>query len=286
MGRSREVSSSQVLSIIYHDIFDFPLTEDEIEKWEVRGGNVDNEVRSGIEKTRGYYHLKYRASIVLLRKSREKESIKKLKLARKISTKLSTIPTIKFIGVTGSLAMHNAKKESDIDLMIITTGGMLWTTRIIVRIVTKLQSYKVRQVGENEIKNAICFNMWLDEEHLTVPHKMRNLYTAHEVLQVIPLVNKGDTFEKFLESNKWALDYWPSAGSGKWEAGSGKPKPGALPTFYILLSTIIEPLACFLQKVYMHRHRTRETIERGRAFFHPIDWPKVVLREFEKRIGN
>lgn len=277
--------SSKFLSLVYHDIFDFPLSEGELVRWEVRGKKVDVAVGSGIQTTGEYYHLKGRGQIVKLRQEREKESIKKLKLARKICTKLFTIPTVRFIGVTGSLAMKNSKKESDIDLMVITSRGTLWTTRLIVYLATKLSSYQVRSADGTESKDAICFNMWLDEKHLLVPHKMRNLYSAHEVLQVVPLYNKGRTFEKFLEANKWTLDFWPKAHLGTRHWGLGTRK-NALSIAYCLtpIALLIEPIAYWTQRLYMYRRITRETVEPGRAFFHPTDWSSIVLKEFAKRI--
>ncbi|MBI3290055.1 hypothetical protein HYZ78_01530 [Candidatus Microgenomates bacterium] len=277
----------QLFSILYHDIFDYPLNKDELLKWEV--GPFDfAQGKSEIRKTGGYYHLKGRTSIVVFRKKREKESVKKLKIAGKVAKKLSTIPTIKLIGITGSLAMNNADKNSDVDLMIITAGGALWSTRVMVRIVSLLHGFMVRSPRSDEAKNAICFNMWLDEKHMEIPKKMRNLYSAHEVLQVRPLVNKDHTFEKFLDANKWALEYWPNALSGTRHWALGTRKKNVLSIAYCLtpIALLLEPIAYGMQKLYMRRKITRELVEPGRAFFHPIDWSSVVMRELKKRINK
>lgn len=278
-----KVSKEQLNSIIYHDIFDYPLTEEEFLRWEVRGVNVDGEVGSEIKNTGKYFHLKGRSAIVKLRQEREKESAKKLKLARKLSTKLFTINTIRFIGVTGSLAMNNARRESDVDLMIITSHGTLWSTRIVVKIASLLNGFTVRSVGGGESKNAVCFNLWMDGNHMIVPRKMRNLYTAHEVLQVMPLLDRDNTFEKFLEANKWALDFWPNAHLGTRHWALGTRRLNSIAYLLLPIAWLLEPVAYLFQRIYMNRHITRELVEPGRAFFHPIDWSKIVVREFTKK---
>lgn len=279
-------SRRNFLTITYHDIFDYPLTEAEILRWEVGSGKLDREVgNEKVHKTQGYYHLHGRSAIVKLRKVREQESIKKLKLARKVAGKLSIISSIKFIGVTGSLAMNNARRESDIDFMIITTGGTLWATRLIVYLATK-PGYRVRGVGGAEAKDAICFNMWLDEEHLAIPKATRNLYTAHEVFQVVPLLNRDRTFEKFLEANSWALEFWPKADPrfSNYDLRFKNIRKSYFINHTSLLFQLIEPIAYRLQLFYMRKRMTRETVEPGRAFFHPVDWGKIVMREFSKRL--
>ena len=53
--------------------------------------------------------------------------------------------------------------------------------------------------------------MWLDESDMVWQRKDRNIYTAHEIAQIVPLINKDKTYEKFLSHNRWILDFWPNA---------------------------------------------------------------------------
>ena len=53
--------------------------------------------------------------------SKKNQDSDKLKLAHRVSSFLSNIPTIKFIAATGSLAVNNAQPNDDIDLM---KGGL------------------------------------------------------------------------------------------------------------------------------------------------------------------
>ena len=91
---------------------------------------------------------------------------KKLIIARKATNLIAKIPTVKFVGITGALAMNNAGRNSDIDLMIITKNGCLWTTRLISYLLTWLFGFKTRRPKNRLEKDKLCLNMWLDESSL------------------------------------------------------------------------------------------------------------------------
>lgn len=189
-----ELKSNNGISIRYHDIFDYKLTKPEAIKWQYINQKV---TVSGI-KNKG-------------RLQREKYSQAKLLLATKAAEIISKIPTVKFVGITGALAMNNASRDSDIDLMIITKSGFLWTTRLFVYLLICLFGIQTRKPKYNLQKDMLCLNMWMDEHLLEWNKKDRNIYTAHEIAQIVPLVNKNNVYEKFLWQNKWILTYWPNA---------------------------------------------------------------------------
>ena len=70
-------------------------------------------------------------------------------------------------------ALNNAKKNSDIDLLIITSKNTLWTTRIISFALLKFAGFKLRRAGDKNEKDKLCLNMWLDESDLVL--KKRNI---------------------------------------------------------------------------------------------------------------
>lgn len=294
MGSSRLtqsllVSKGTFLSLVYHDIFDYPLTTQELEKWEVRSGKIDSEVGSGdrlaVEKTGEYYHLPGRAGIILLRKLRERSSKSKLTKAKLAARVIFHIPTVLFVGLTGSLSMGNAEDGADIDFLIVTRKGTMWMTRIVVHLLLRGLGVSARRASSGDGKDRLCLNMWVDERSLVVPKSVRNIYAAHEVLQVVPLSNKEKTYEKFLQTNEWVGEYWRSSSKFKVQNSKLEKQTKSNPLFIIhsLLTTFLEPLAYRLQLLYMGRRITRETIEIGRAFFHPFGWSELVLREFNGR---
>ncbi len=218
-------------TLAYADVFNYPLIKEEIWRWLIsedgrqpaplrlaRPGKTEDRKRFAhslklvldsrkIRTSQGFYYLKGRQSIVSLRRKREAWSRKKLKFAEKVAGILRLIPWIKLIGVTGALAMRNADKEDDIDLLIVSSKNRLWLTRgLVVSFLRLTRIY--RRPGK--IKDKICPNMLLDEEHLVILKKERDLFSAHEVLQMKPLWEKRRTYRRFLRANQWSQEFLPN----------------------------------------------------------------------------
>ncbi len=244
------------------------MTQEELFKWRVREkvvSSIKNNALS-IKYKNGYYFLEENKGAVLKRVLRKRASLVKMEIAKKAAKILGKIPTVKMVGVTGSLAMGNADENSDIDLIIVTTQGGLWKTRLISYFVLKLARFKLRKPREINEKDKLCLNMWMDESDLGI--ERRNIYTAHEILQVVPLVNKRNTYERFLLENIWAAEYWPNAVKVKkieFELGRKEKRFG-----------VVEKVVRTLQIFYMSGKITRETISPTRAFFHPYDWGEYI----------
>ena len=208
-------------TLAYADVFEYPLTKEEIWRWlvsEDRKQKTKNRKEFAhsfksnlnsrkIRVTDGFYYLKGRRRIVTLRKKRERWSQQKFKIARRVASWLRFTPWVKLIGVTGALAMANSDQEDDIDLLIITSRDRLWLCRgLIVCLLRLTRLY--RRPGK--IKNRICPNMLLDEKHLAMPKKERDLFSAHEVCQMKPLWEKGRTYQRFLKANQWSKEFLPN----------------------------------------------------------------------------
>jgi hypothetical protein len=186
------------------------------------------------------------ARLWAIRRSREKNSQKLFDQAAAAAAILRKIPTIEAIFLTGSAAAKNAGKNADADLMIVTSPNTLWLTRLGVFLWLRLT---------RKLKNPLCPNIFLDTNHLAI--KERNLFTAHEVLQVKCLYDRGRITEKWLAANRWTKDYLP------------------LP---------FELLAFLAQYFYQKPKQTNEKLGWGYAFFHPDELSTKVLRKFERRL--
>jgi len=262
----------ELVSIIYHDIFDYPLTIFELIKWSA-GNKVKlsktQEVK--IVGKRGYFSIKDREGLILKRFMRKRISTRKVVIAKRAAKILSFIPTIKMVAVTGALAMENANEEADIDLMIITSKDTLWTTRLFTLLLLDILRIPRRKYGDRNQKDKLCLNIWLDENNLA--WRKRNIFTAHEIAQIKPLVNKEEAYEKFISKNKWIVDYWPNAVKIQNYSRQTNLRPS--------LFTIFEPLTRKFQLWYMKDKVTREVVTPTRALFHPIDWGDIVASKLK-----
>lgn len=273
---SAESLDNKILaSIFYHDIFDYPLTAGELIKWEA-GKKIKIVKGVSVDSKDGFYFLKGRGGVIIKRLLKRRVAVKKLKIARKAGQILSFIPTIRMVGITGALAMENASPDSDIDLLIVTQKGFLWTSRFITLLFLKLIGFPIRKFGDENQKDKLCLNMWLDESNLSWPAKDRNPYTAHEIAQIIPLIDKQGNYQQLLWKNKWIRQFWPNAVRIQEQRGQ-KIKKSQFLSLGNLFWGFIELAAMKLQFWYMRKKITREKISPTRAIFHPHDWGKVVL---------
>ena len=286
------LNHGDLASLAYHNIFDYPLTLSELLRWSVGSkSEIPIEARQIIKFQNGFYFYEERGGIVFKRLLRKRISTRKSQIAFKAAKALSLIPTVKLVAVTGALAMENVSDESDIDLLIVTQGGTLWTTRILSLGLLWLKRIPTRRFDDKFQKDKICLNMWLDEDNLAW-RKDRNAYTAHEIAQIVPLVNKNLTYERFIWKNKWVKEYWPRALKVQKLNIKDQSHKSKFKKFYnfalsfcILIFEFlfmkVEKIAFRLQYWYMKGKITREVVTPTRAFFHPVDWGKVVLSRFK-----
>lgn len=295
------VEKTILRTLAYADIFDYPLTSEEIFRFLITDNPVNfgalkktldrmdkDGSRIGSDEQGELFFLRGRKELVSLRKIREKISQKKLKLAQKIACLLKIIPTIKLIGVTGRLAMKNAESDDDIDFLIITSGNRLWLTRLMAVILLELLG-KRRRPKQERVKNKICLNMFLDEDWLILPPNERDLYTAHEVVQLRPLWDRNHTHTRFLEANQWVSGYLPNAmGEDTKILGYKDTKTATRKKFLNILTSrclnVDEVFARNLQFWYMGKHRTTEIVSSHRALFHPESARDWVLAEYKRRL--
>lgn len=255
------MTDKQRIAILYHSVFNFTLSKEELKKWEAGPKLV---LKKRTKKLK-----------VITKKTIDHENLRKLQIAQKATSLLSKIPTIKFIGITGSLAMNNAKTESDIDLMVITKANTLWVSRIAAYILLKIKKIELRSPKVKDEKDKVCLNLWLDENDL-VWGEVKNAYIAHEISQVIPLLNKGKTYEKWISLNLWIFDYWPKAVDIKTTKNRKNRKTNPI-------LVVLNVLLYLLQRVYMNSKITRENVSLTHAFFHPYDWGEKVMKELKAK---
>ena len=286
------IVQSILATLSYHDIFDYPLTREESHQYLINNQTSQSRVESEllhlhrsskIGQKDQYYFLKGRSKIVKLRRQRERYSKTKFKRAYFFASLLKIIPTLKFVAISGALAMQNSHKNDDIDLVLITFKNALWTTRFLANIL--LLPFKRNPKGE-KVSDRACLNVFLDESNLKVTPA--SLYLAHEICQMKPLWDRDNTYQKFINANKWVkkfLPNWQPEGmeNGKWKMVNGKSKKSIHSLFTINYSLIENFLKSF-QLWYMRSKITTERIGKHQLFFHPQNTGEWVMGAYQKRL--
>lgn len=228
-----------------------------------------------------FYFLKGRQRILSLRRKRKKWSQEKIKIAKKVAERLKLIPSIKLVGITGALAMNNSAKDDDIDFLIVSAKDRLWLTRILALLLIEVTGKRRRQ-GDMDVKDKICPNIFLEEEHLSLPGEERNLFIAHEVVQMKALWGRDDIYKKFLWENRWIKKFLPNFLDTKiLRYKDIKKKSQKSPNIFF---NFLERASYKFQLSYMKARITTEKVEPYRAFFHPKDLSGWVLEEYKKRL--
>ncbi len=190
-------------TLAYSDIFEYPLTIDELHSFLTVSGtkaevqecviNMEN-----ISSAYGYYFLAERKEIVDIRKQREENSRKAYRRAVFYGRILGRLPFICMVALTGSLAMLNLSKNRDMDYMLVAKPGRVWTARAFALLFGRL----ARLFGD-----IICPNVIVSENALE--WNARNLYTAREFAQMIPISGAG-VFNRLRVVNLWVKDILPN----------------------------------------------------------------------------
>lgn len=279
--KSSSIQSAIIKTLLYGDIFDYPLSQEEIWKFLISSKKVGRtELKKILKQSNiffkdNYYFVSESSNSLNKRKKREKISFKKLIIAKNIINKLSILPTVKFIGISGSLALLNSEEEDDIDIFVITSKGSLWLTRLLMIVILKIMR-KHRGKGDKNIKDKFCLNMMIDQSYLAFPMKRRNLYTAHEIVQILPVLEKDKIFEKFLAENLWVKKYLPNIKF----PDKIRDKKINIP-FYI---PIVEFFFRNFQMIILKRGLTNETAEKSFFAFHPFDYKVFTLEVYRKKL--
>lgn len=270
-------------TLIYSDLFDFPLTLEEIRTWlinyqisKLSNFQIEEALRELKQQKKvgnmgRYYYLVGRPGIVKIRQRRESWSKEKIKLAVNLAEILRRIPFLKMVAISGGVASCNAEKDDDIDLFIITSSKRLFFTRALVILILKIMG-KYR--SSDKIANMICPNMLISEDALEItPH---DLYLAHEVLLIKPLVNKDQTYEKFIKANSWVREYLPN----RYGEINLPDKFVSCKSKLSRVGDLAENLLRRLQIQYMKPKITTETVSDQVLKFHPQDVREQVLNQF------
>lgn len=278
-------------TLIYYDIFNFPLKAWEIHKWLISKKTNLQQVEKTLKKlgkgtsimNQGdYWFLSGRKGMVKQRLEKKKVSKKHLQTAKYISMLFKIIPWIKLVGVSGSLSMMGSIKKDDIDLFIVTSDNRIWISRLLLILLTSLTGRRrKRREKILQAHGKICINLILEESNLA--QKKKNIYLAHEVLQMSLLWQRDEIYSRFLHTNDWAFKYLPNWKSGVLDKGKRGRVKGKVELGNGFVDWL-EELAKKLQLKIMDSPSGSERIENGALYFHPEDKGVKILEEYKKKV--
>lgn len=206
---------SVLLTVIYADLFDFPLTRAEVFDRSIGQGFSSDELSASLERLKrtyfsqedGHIFLRGRGRLVALRQRRLQRADELWNEAIRYARWMARIPFVRMVAVSGSLAVDNSNGASDVDLFCVTEARRLWFARLFIVALSKLT-----RLLPSIFPLYLCPNYVLSLTALRIED--RNLFTAHEVLQAVPLFGH-DVSVEFVHQNEWARALLPNLRSGR-----------------------------------------------------------------------
>lgn len=196
-------------TLLYADIFDYPLTPAEIHHYLIGYRAAPEAVQTALEaspwlagrvtRINGYFAVQDRARLGPLRDERRRYSAALWPAARRWAYRMGCLPFVRMVAVTGALAVDNAPVGDDVDFLIVTAPGRVWLARAFA--VVLVRAARLFGVG-------LCPNYVLSQSALA--QDQHDLYIAHDLAQMAPLVGHA-VYAELRAANPWAAAFLPHA---------------------------------------------------------------------------
>lgn len=191
-------------ALAYSDIFEYPLRLKELHRYLPAAADMEqlsgalNDLGEKVGKQDDFYFLAGRAEIVNIRRQREARSRALMPRAMQYGRVLGSLPFIRMVALTGSLAVLNVSKAADFDYMLVTVPGRVWTARAFALAFGRI----TRLFG-----HTLCPNLIVSETALEWP--LHDLYSARELCQMV-LIKGDNLYSRMLRVNPWVKLFLPN----------------------------------------------------------------------------
>ncbi len=239
-----------IKTIVFFDLFDYPLTAYEL--WQSVGVKCELSAviailsrRTGFEtlweEQHGFYFLRGRQEIVAVRKRRYNYTDKKFKRVLRLTRLFKFIPWIKMIALGNLIGAHNLRRESDIDLFIVTAENRIWLSRLLAVFFIKVLGLRP---GPGKTRDKICLSFFVSAAGLNLRPLMldggsqsesgflsgerrpldngADIYFIHWLAGLTPIYDPGNIYCDLIKANGWLFRFLPN-----WLSGAMSRRRGA-----------------------------------------------------------
>ena len=206
------LKSSILKTIAYFDLFDFPLSADEIlenlynyEKpihiKEIKGTLKEMVEEEKIEELKNFFVLKGRSTIIETKKTRKFIAEKYWNRTKLYGLYIRAVPFVKMIAVCNNLSYDNPSEQSDIDLFIVIKPGRMWLARFLITLILHFDG--VRRYG-NKIIGRFCLSFFVTTNELNIGKLQINPedpYLAYWTKLLSPIYGE-ETYDEYIKQNE------------------------------------------------------------------------------------
>lgn len=207
-------------TLAYFAYFQYPLSAFEVWKWLLAPEapatlyDVMTALRASpwlgerVASAQGFYGVGDVPAQVVERHARLLDALRKYAKLRTALQYLARLPYVEGIAVCNSLALQHTRRDSDIDLLIVTAAERVWTVRFFAIAGMAL----ARQRPGEARHDPLCCSFFVDR-HLLNFAGLRlddDPYFAYWTASLVPMLDRG-VFTKLWEENAWLADVLPHA---------------------------------------------------------------------------
>lgn len=159
--------------------------------------------------------------------------------AEKYIKKIADITGVEMIAICNSLSMYGTHKESDIDLFIVSKPHLLWWVRVRTTwIFWRLGIWRHgSDIAENFCLSFFATTRAFDFKKIAIEN---DIYLYYWIYFLKPIINKNQTYEKFLKENSWVeIDEVQRQENQKYLLKSPKETPNFSKSFFCILANYI-----------------------------------------------
>jgi len=191
--------------VLYFDIFQHPLRDAELVRLvdPARPERVHEAVArlaaSGeLEHRQSHLYRPGRKELIARRKERAANAERLWPLAKVAAATLTRLPFVRGVLVTGSLSKLSTAPGDDVDFMILTAPGRVWTLHSLLQVARRSWPRALRDLFGN--------NYMLAEDRPLIGD--RNLFTAIELATAVPMAGPV-ACARLMEANDWVRTFVP-----------------------------------------------------------------------------
>jgi hypothetical protein len=202
------LQQSVVKTLLYFDIFRYPLKTEEIYKFLRSNTIADIDLQNALEtlvhkgcafRHFDFYSVQQDQDLVARRLNGNRNAQKLMAFAKQRAKLIGRFPFVQGVMASGSFSKGYMDENSDLDFFVITATGRLWIARTMIALFKRiffLNSHKY-----------FCCNYFIDVDHLEIGEK--NLFTATELATLLPLYG-ASIYQRLIQANSWTTRFFPN----------------------------------------------------------------------------
>ena len=197
-----------IKGILYYDIFNHPLTKNEIyencyldiSQFELEIILMELMEEGILMEKKGFYQVtNSHFSNIQKRVFANQQAQKALPIAYEYAQQIGGLPFVKGVCLSGNLSKGYFDRNSKINYFIITTHNRVWLAKYFFE--------KFKRSLPSEEHKYLDANYFISERKLAI--RDENKFVATELINLVPLINY-DLFKKLMSKNSWLQQWFPN----------------------------------------------------------------------------